>query len=109
VVGGFSEVFRLQHPPPPHQQGQQRSRPCRSANDIRVDDLIVAVGNLDALSPEVCSFDKVSRAGTSEWALSVISLTCVRAWQVVRHLTVYNSSRDPKRGLGGVGHAASSG
>jgi hypothetical protein len=29
--------------------------------------------------------------------------------QVVQYLTQCNSSRDPKRGLGGVGHAATSG
>jgi len=92
AVGGFSEQFRRQHAPspslgePPSESWSGGPATYRGAGDIKVDDLIVAVGSLDALSPKLCPFDKV-----------------------VHHLTVCNSSRDPRRGLGGVGHAASSG
>lgn len=87
AVGGFTNEFKEQY-----LSTDIINEPSRGVNstmtgaNIRIDDIIVAVGNLDALCPRSCPFEKV-----------------------VKHLAMFNSSRDPRRGLGGVGQAANYG
>ena len=60
AVGGFTDQFKEQHfsSLQDYSTGNTSKR-VKTAADIQVDDIIVAVGNLDALSPRVCPFEKV--------------------------------------------------
>lgn len=58
AVGGFSDLF--QHENLPSHSSDENSAPSyRCAGDIKVNDIIVAVGSLDAISPKTCPFEKV--------------------------------------------------
>lgn len=63
AVGGFTTHFCQQHPATatdtPSPNSPCSSTSLRAPSYIEKDDIIVAVGNLDVLSPQLSSFDKV--------------------------------------------------